>query len=162
ATAGTALLVTIHAVDHGGGTDPHYLGEVHFTSSDPRAVLPDDYEFTPSDHGRHTFSVVLETAGDQTITAADTLRPAFNGILDDLLVGPAAATSFAVTGFPATTAGAERSFTVTAQDPYGNTDTNYQGTVQFFSSAPDNNLPAPYTFLSTDAGQRTFSGQLNT
>jgi hypothetical protein len=162
ATAGTALLVTVRAVERPDETDPSYLGKVHFTSTDRQAVLPADYTFTPSDDGRHLFSIILKTAGSQTITATDAARPEFDGTLEDRLVSPAAATSFAVTGFPDTTAGAEHSFTVTAQDPYGNTDTNYQGTVRFGSSAPNYDLPAPYTFLSTDAGQRTFSGQLNT
>src|SRR5262249_54182286 len=43
----------------------------HFTSSDGAAALPADYAFTAADAGAHTFSVTLNTAGTQTITATD-------------------------------------------------------------------------------------------
>jgi hypothetical protein len=161
ATAGTVQSFTVTAVDNFGNTDTNYQGTVHFTSSDPRASLPVDYQFVPADFGQHVFSATLKTAGPQTITGTDTAFPSITGTLNGLTIGPAAATTFAVTGFPASTAGQEHSFTVTALDPYGNTDTNYQGTIDFSSSALDSNLPPPYTFSTDDAGQRTFSGQLN-
>ena len=43
-------------------------------------------------------------------------------------------------------------FTVTAQDAYGNIATGYRGTVQFSSSDPAASLPANYTFVSGDQG----------
>src|SRR5262245_52372055 len=88
ATAGTALVVSVNAVDPPGVTDPSYLGKVHFASSDPLAALPPDYTFTPSDAGSHAFSITLKTAGGQTITATDANLPGFNGSLTGLLVGP--------------------------------------------------------------------------
>jgi hypothetical protein len=50
--------------------------------------------------------------------------------------------------------------TVTAQDPYGNTDTNYTGTVTFSSSDLDPGvmLPGDYTFQASDGGVVTFPG----
>ena len=54
---------------------------------------------------------------------------------DQIRLLTVAATMFVVTGFPATIAGSQQNFTVTARDAYGNTDTNYQGTVSFSSSA---------------------------
>jgi uncharacterized repeat protein (TIGR01451 family) len=50
-----------------------YNNTVHFTSSDPAAVLPADYTFAPgSDAGTHTFSVTSSASGSQTVTVTDT------------------------------------------------------------------------------------------
>jgi hypothetical protein len=53
--------------------------------------------------------------------------------------------------------------TVTALDPSGNIDTNYQGTVTFSTTDPDSGvvLPADYTFTTGDSGDNgvhAFSG----
>jgi uncharacterized repeat protein (TIGR01451 family) len=56
-----------------------YTGTVHFTSSDPLAVLPADYTFVAGDAGAHTFSFTLNTLGDQTITATDVHSSGFIG-----------------------------------------------------------------------------------
>ena len=56
-----------------------YSGTVHFTSSDPLAVLPPDTSMAGSGSSR-VFSVTFKTLGDQTITATDTHSPGFNGI----------------------------------------------------------------------------------
>jgi DNA-binding beta-propeller fold protein YncE len=71
--------------------------------------------------------------------------------------------SFAVpapTSVPSATA---FDLTITALDPYGNIDTNYQGTVTFSTTDPDTGvvLPADYTFTTGtggDNGVHTFSG----
>jgi len=52
ATAGTAFSFTISAQDPNGRVATGYLGTVHFTSSDPQAVLPPDYAFLPTEPGR--------------------------------------------------------------------------------------------------------------
>ncbi len=162
ATAGSAASLTVQAVDGQGVIDPYYTGTIHFSSTDRQAGLPADYAFTLADGGQHVFNVTLDTAGSQSVTGTDTALPSFQGTLGGVPVGPAAASTFVVSGFPASVAGANHSFTVTAEDPYGNIDTYYGGTVEFFSSAYDNNLPAPYTFGDGDGGEATFSGSLNT
>jgi hypothetical protein len=50
--------------------------------------------------------------------------------------------------------------TVVAVDAYGNTDTNYAGTVHFTTSDPGPGvvLPPDYTFQPSDAGKVTFPG----
>ena len=59
---------------------PGYLGTVHFTSSDSQAVLPSNYTFVAADDGAHTFTtVVLKTAGSQSITATDTTTSSITG-----------------------------------------------------------------------------------
>ena len=45
----------------------------------PRPSLPASYTFTGADAGTHTFSVTLETAGTQSITATDTVAPSITG-----------------------------------------------------------------------------------
>jgi hypothetical protein len=71
--ASTSFGLTVTAADLGGTTVTGYLGTVHFTSSDPQAVLPADYTFVPGDSGAHDFAgVILNSVGTQTITAADT------------------------------------------------------------------------------------------
>ncbi|HEY5026972.1 MAG TPA: hypothetical protein VIK39_01065 [Candidatus Angelobacter sp.] len=58
-----------------------YAGTVHFTSSDPQAVLPADYTFLSSDGGSRLFSITLNTPGNQTITVVDTRSSGFSGSL---------------------------------------------------------------------------------
>ena len=162
-TAGTAANFTVTALGpNGSGINTGYTGTVHFTSSDPAAVLPADYTFTAADAGMHTFIVALKTAGIQSITVTD---PA-NGLTrseSGITVQAAAAQSLRVTGFPTTaTAGAANNVTVTAYDAYGNMATGYVGTVHFTSSDPKAVLPANYTFTAADAGAHTFSVTLST
>jgi len=61
---------------------------------------------------------------------------------------------------PSTTAphaGVPFSVTVTAQDPFGRTITNYTGTVHFSSTDPKGKLPANTPFLASDHGSKTFN-----
>jgi hypothetical protein len=71
--------------------------------------------------------------------------------------------SLAVTGFPsAIKAGNAGTFTVTALNADGTTDTGYTGTVQFSSSDALAGLPANYTFTTADQGVHPFSATLKT
>ena len=162
-TAGVAGSFTVTAKNADGTTNTGYRGTVHFTSSDPQAVLPADYTFTAADQGVHTFSATLKTAGSQSITASDTVVPSIAGTQAGITVNPAAASRFTVAGFPSPiTAGVAGSFTVTAWDPYGNRATGYTGTVRFTSSDAKAVLPGNYTFTAADAGMHTFSATLKT
>ena len=65
---------------------------------------------------------------------------------------------FAVSGFPSPqTAGVAGSVTVIAQDQFGNTISNYAGTVRFTCTDPQAVLPANYSFVAGDYGTHTFS-----
>ena len=162
-TAGVAGSFTVTAKNADGTTNTSYRGTVHFTSSDPQAVLPADYTFTAADQGVHTFSATLKTAGSQSITASDTVIPGGAGTQSGITVNPAAASRFTVAGFPSpVTAGVAGSFTVTAWDAYGNRATGYTGTVRFTSSDAKAVLPGNYTFTAADAGMHTFSATLKT
>lgn len=165
-TAGTAGSVTVTAKDQNGNTFTTYTGTIKFTSSDGSAVLPSNYKFVSGDNGTHTFpsGVTLKTAGTQSITATDTNTPGLNGTQSGITVIPANAVALAMSGFPnPAQQGLPANFTVMAKDPYGNTDTNYTGTVTISSSDPLATFtPIPYTFQTTDAGAAVFSGTLNT
>jgi hypothetical protein len=67
--AGIAFTFTVAALDAAHAVATSYSGKVHFTSSDPAAVLPSDSTLT---RGTGTFSATLTSAGFQTITATDT------------------------------------------------------------------------------------------
>jgi hypothetical protein len=69
---GAPFSVTVTALDTSNLIQGSYKGTVQFTSSDRFASLPANYTFTAADAGSHTFSVTLETAGQQTIVVADT------------------------------------------------------------------------------------------
>jgi hypothetical protein len=67
--AGVPFTITVTAV-YEGNRDTAINSPIHFTSTDPGAVLPGDYYFTPSDAGSHTWTngFILATPGTQTIT----------------------------------------------------------------------------------------------
>ena len=70
--SGVRVWVTATVVDAAAGTtDAEYRGTVTFESTDPLAILPADYTFTPADAGVHIFSIELDTAGTQTITVVE-------------------------------------------------------------------------------------------
>jgi hypothetical protein len=161
-TAGMSESFTVTALTSPGIDWTSYTGTVHFTSSDPQAVLPTDYTFTSADQGVHTFTAVLKTAGSQTITVTDATTGSITGA-EGIAVTAAVASNLVVAGFPSsTTAGAAGSFAVTARDPYGNIATGYLGTLHFKSSDGNASLPADYTFTAGDAGVHTFSATLKT
>jgi CSLREA domain-containing protein len=92
-TAGTATTFTVTALTATGSVATGYTGTVHFTSSDPKAVLPADYTFKTADNGTHTFSMTLNTAGTQSLTATDTATPGITATLAPITV-------YAATGVP--------------------------------------------------------------
>ena len=72
-----------------GQPDTIINSPVHFTSSDPGALLPPDYLFTTADAGSHTFTngFILMTTGNQTISGKIHDASGINGNLS-VLVGP--------------------------------------------------------------------------
>jgi hypothetical protein len=161
-TAGKALSVTVTAQDAYGNTVTGYTGTVHFTSTDPQAVLPANYTFTAKDAGKHTFSVTLKTAGGQTVTVTDTASSTVTGTSGAITVTPAAATHFKISAPASVTHGVAFTFTVTALDAYGNVATGYLGPVAFTSSDSKAKLPANFTFTAGNAGVATFTSTFNT
>src|SRR5206468_3536171 len=132
-------------------TDTSYGGTVHFTSSDGAASLPANSTLTS---GTGTFSATLDTAGNQTITATDTVTSSITGTSNSIAVSAASATHYAVSAPASATAGSAFSFTVTALDQFGNTAAGYGGTVHFTSSDGQAVLPGNSTLTN---GTGTFS-----
>jgi len=157
-TAGKSFSLTVTALNSSGTTDTGYVGTIHFTSRDVQAGLPANFAFTAGDHGSCKFTVTLETAGSQSITATDTTTSAITGTLPGISVSPAPASQFVLSGLPSTTtAGVAQTVTVTAEDPYGNVATGYGGTVQFTSSDPQASLPANFISTAADQGVDVFT-----
>ena len=159
-TAGTAFMVTVKALDANNNVVPGYRGTVHFTSSDAQGSVPANYTFTAADNGVHTFNLTLRTADSQTVTATDTAAGSINGMVA-VTVNAAPASQFYVLTpqVPYVVAGSAFDITVYALDPYGNIDTNYQGTITFSSGDPYGaSLPADYTFQAGDGGVAFFAG----
>ena len=97
ATSGVPFSVTVSALAD-GNPDKIFNMDVHFASSDSAAILPNDYTFTATDAGSHTFTngVTLMTPGTQTITATATFAHSITGAASvtvqnapDTLDGPA-------------------------------------------------------------------------
>ncbi|HYV36642.1 MAG TPA: NHL repeat-containing protein, partial [Gemmataceae bacterium] len=154
-TAGTGMNFTVTALDQHNATATGYAGTVHFTSSDGQAVLSADATLT---NGIGQFAAFLQTAGNQTVTAADT-NIAITGTSSPIGVSAAAAFRFAINGPQVAAAGTAFTFTISAQDRYFNTATGYNGTVHFASSDFAATLPADTTLTS---GTGTFSATLKT
>jgi hypothetical protein len=155
-TAGIAFSVTVTALDPFGNTVLTYLGTVSFTSSDAVASLPASYTFVAADKGVHTMKgVILRTAGNDAIQAADTVNSALTGSAV-VKVSPAAVSSLRLTAPSQVQAGAAFSITVTAVDQFGNTVPSYQATVSFTSSDGAATLPANYPFVAADKGSHVF------
>ncbi len=154
-TAGTAVNITVTALDANNGPVTTYSGTVHFSSSDAQAVLPTSATITG---GTGTGSITLKTAGPQTVTA--TGIDELTGTSSAIAVGPSAASTLSVSSAPATTStGMPFNFTVTALDTLNNVVTSYSGTVHFSSSDGSAVLPANSTLTS---GTGSFTATLKT
>jgi Ca2+-binding RTX toxin-like protein len=156
--AGQSVTVTVTALDGAGHRDRSYVGAVHFTSTDPQAVLPPDYTFRPVDHGQVSFAVTLKTAGNQSVAAADVTSAASRGTSGPVAVAAGPAVALGVTGYPSPDVrGVAHNFVVTALDAYGNRATTYRGTVRLTSTDPSAAPPTAYPFGAADGGSHTFS-----
>jgi hypothetical protein len=112
----------VSAFDQNNNLLTGYTGAVHFTSSDPQAVLPAN---TTLSNGSATFSATLKTAGPQIITATDAVTTSMTGNSGRIAVATASPTKLAFSTQPPLT-GAENvalspAPVVLVQDVYGNT-----------------------------------------
>ncbi len=155
-TAGTGFNFTVTAVDLFNNTTPAYAGTVHFTSTDGSATLPANTTLT---NGVGTLSATLKTAGNQTITATDTVTSSITGTSSTISVTPAAAMHFSVSAPASAGQNISFNFTVTALDQFNNTATGYSGTVHFTSSDGTATLPANSTLTN---GVGTLAATLKT
>ena len=167
--AGQTFYVEVAALDAYGNLATGYTGTVHFTSTDWQAVLPSDSTLgyalingqqIPFLPGAGIFQVTLDTSGSQTITVTDTADSSITGTSNPITVAPDDSSVHLVVSAPSTaTAGTASTVTVTAEDAYGNTVTDYSGTVHFTSSDNQAVLPADFTLTN---GVGTFQVTLET
>ena len=108
-TTGSPVNVTVTAHDQFGNIATAYGGHIHFTSSDASAVLPPDSTLSS---GTGSFSLTLNTAGSQTITASDTAACSNPGIMGTS--GAITTRGLTVTSFTPTPTG----FTATFSKPF--------------------------------------------
>lgn len=95
AKKGTAVSITVQALNSSGFITSGYTGTVHFTSTDGTASLPANSTLT---NGVGTFSVTFNTVGNFTVTATDTANGAITGASGSIPVttGPASPQTIAI------------------------------------------------------------------
>jgi sugar lactone lactonase YvrE len=139
-----------------------YGGTIHFTSSDPKAVLPVNYTFTTADNGTHVFAgVEFGTAGVQTIAVTDTVTTTITAsALVTVSGGPAAALTI-VSG-SGQTGGINGTYTlplvVKVTDALGNPSTG--ASVTF--TAPTSGADVAFAGLATYTGVSNSLGVVTT
>ncbi len=107
ASTGGSFNVTVRAHDQYGNVETDYTGTVQLTGA---TALGNPYTFTTGagkDNGMHTFSVTLNTGGNQTISATDTTstNPTISGTSN-----PISTRGLVVTAFTPTPTGFTASF----------------------------------------------------
>ena len=154
-TAGAGHYLKVTAKDPYGNIATGYAGTVHFTSNDPKAVLPSDYTFTTTNQGVKWFKgVTLETYGSHSITVTD--QDSLSTTITRW-VRPGPATHLVLLKSGTVIAGTPFTLTVIAYDQFGNKANGYQGTIQFTSDDPNPVLPSDYTFVGSDGGRHVFT-----
>jgi hypothetical protein len=120
-------------------------GTVHFSSSDPLAILPKDYTFTPEGNGGHTLPITFRTPGSQTVTISDTAGKLLPGSTS-VWVFKSADLQFDVEVPKSLEAGKPFGVTVNIKDRFNGWTSGYAGTIRFQCTDPAAKLPANYTF----------------
>ena len=115
-------------------------------------------------NGVATFSGLYYNKAETMNLVFSTNVGSFTTTSNNIVVSAATATSLIVAGFPTpTTAGTSQSFTITAQDTFGNTATGYTGSINLSSNDPLATFsPTSYHFTAADQGVHAFSGALRT
>jgi hypothetical protein len=145
--AGNSIRFVVVAQDQYGNRATGYGGTVHFTSSDtsPGVVLPADSTVPTLQY----FQATLNQAGEQTLTATDTVTPSITKDLS-VHISPASAARIRLDVPAAAKAGQPFYITLTLLDRFGNVATGevlpYTGTIHFTSTDPLAMLPPDYTF----------------
>jgi hypothetical protein len=153
ASAGVPVNVTVVAENAAGQRAWNYSGTVTFSSSDGLAHLPGNYHFTPRDLGRHTFQVILSSAGSQLVTVKDIANGTLTGSAATIVHAAPAATHFVVIGPSNALTGTTTNVVILAVDASGNRDWNYSGAVTLTSSDIHAILPGGATFVLGQFGR---------
>jgi len=166
-TAGAAQEFTVVLKDEFGNQKDNFTGWLLYSAEtgsdallDPTSSYFDnDYSTTVSP------GVTFQKTGDWWVKAIDTVT-AVSGYHSDVSVGPAAISSFSVSGLPSSyEAGLSTSITIIARDQFGNVKTDFAGEITFTSDDDhaQTGLPAPYTFVpAADNGLHEFEADYST
>lgn len=157
-TLGSAFNLTVALQTGASGFGGTYTGTVHFTSSDPKSVMPSDYQYNLADNAIHPFLFTLNTAGNQTITATDPQRPGVTGRQNIQVNAPAAA-RFQIASPATAQVGVAISLRISAVDNNFVLVPSYSGTLHFTSTDAAAVLPPDAALVN---GKGTFSVTLNT
>jgi hypothetical protein len=123
ATAGSPFSFSVTALDALGSVATGYTGTVHFTASAP-ANLPADKTLA---NGTGTFPAAFLSAGNQTLTAANTVQSAITGTSNVIAVSPAGTTTSISPSILSPSYGQAETFTATVTSTFGTPS----GTVTF-------------------------------
>jgi FG-GAP-like repeat len=164
-SAGETIQLKVSAIDIFGNSTSNYVGTIGLNSTDTAASIPASYSFSAADGGEHVFSVYLATATVNgqvwSFNVVDSANSASQATITNFEVVNSAAAIFKVTLPANIVAGQAFTSKITAVDAFGNTAKNYFGTVHFATSSANANLPADYTFNSSDLGVHDVTLSLN-
>ena len=151
--AGAPLSITVSARDGFGNVATRSAPTLTLDTSDAAATLPALLQLQSSDAGVQAASLVLRTAGLQTLRVTDgTVSSGWTNVL----VRPQAAAALRVSGIANGRAGSSASVTVAAVDEFGNVVPSYVGAISFASSDTAASLPQSARLTSADAGTHTW------
>jgi len=122
--AGTAITLTVNALDANNNIATGYAGSARFTSGDLAAVLP---ATTKLSAGTATVTATLKSSGNQTITAIDTLSSSITGTSGGVAVTAAAPAKLVFIKQPTSSSAGvpvAPAVTVQVQDAFGNATTS--------------------------------------
>ena len=152
-TAGTALSLTITAVDAKGNPVTNYAGTAHLSTGNAADQLPADGGFTG---GVRTVSFALLPAGSRAVTVSE-VSGTLTATTGQVSVGAAAARRLTAAGSASAVAGVSATYTVSAFDLYGNAATSWHGTLHVTSDDAGATLPAG---PAADSGVASFDATL--
>jgi len=159
AYAGGKITVNITALDIYGNLITTATPTIHFTSTDPKAVLPTDLTLVG---GKGQAFVTLNSAGTRAIVVSDTANT-LTSAKANVAVSVGSLAKFLVTATPSGKVNSHFTVRVTAQDASGNTITGYAGTVHFTdastailpSDAPLTNGAGSFIAILKKVGEQT-------
>ena len=157
--AGIPTQVLYCAINANGSTNTGYRGTITWTSSDTKADLPIDYTFTPTDQGCTSPNITFMTAGDQTLTATDTVNSNITGTAAHTILG-GDVTKLAFSGVPSAMIAGPLGVTVNVFDAWDNPAT--AAFVHFACDDPNASVPANFNFRIPDHGTHNFQFTLPT
>lgn len=139
ATTGLAFNLMLTAIDAFNNTATNYTGTVGFTSTDPKAAPLPSSMLTA---GVGNFPATLNTTGNQSFRATDTVTKSITGMSSTIIVFTNAATHLSMGSPGSALARQTLSIPVTALDGAENVSVVYSGTVHFTSTDAKALLPA--------------------